>query len=356
MRVCCAAPYMWAGSFADALQQSSAALGLWTSREHRLATHSLSYIPPTQDEVHASFEQARQRQPVHVDSRFALGRPARQPDLNQQHDTNASCDVQSSDSPQAPPHSADVEQQSTPSPASSENSILAPDSSLHSSSKSLHASLLSAEPAELQNLSQEYSATESSPALDNESKQSRELHPIGTDAPLTGSGASFDMPGDKPTWLVKLQHTWTDAMAYVHAAQQPISFFQAHSDSDLDPDPEHAHGAESALQGFAYSPWPQPSAVRSTQQLVTSRVQKYLSTSAAVLSTAHDGAADTVKQHGSSILRGLHRSWPWTKMMLTSPSKALQGSEVLSQLLAAALVLSHLHDTHMAVCHALTDT
>ena len=333
---------MWSGSFTDALQQSSAALGLWTSREHRLAKHSLSYIPPTQDEVHASFEQARQRQPVHVDSRFALGRPAQQPDTHKQHDTDASQAAQGSDSPQAPPHSADVEQQSTPSPASSENSILAPDSSLHSSSKSSHASLLSAEPADLQNLSQEYSATNFSPALDDESKQDLEPHPVGTDAPLTGSGASFDMPGDKPTWLVKLQHTWTDAMACARAAQQPISFFQTHSDSQLDPDPEHVSGGESALHGFAYIPWPQPSSVRSTWQLVTYRVQEYLSTSAAVLSIARDGAADTVRQHGSSILRGLHRSWPWTKMMLTSPSKALQGSEVLSQVLAATLVSSKL--------------
>lgn len=290
---------MWAGSLSDALQQSAAAVGLSTSSAASHLQSPDSYL--TQEEVHAAFEQARRRKPDTVDARYALNRPPRQLSSSQHED--------------APhlPTSAELEQ-----PSSDDE----------------QADLPSASSVDSYPLS-DGGAAEPSTRPDSEYKQDLLSSAPDVDTPLTGSGASFAMPGDKLAWFTKLQHVWTDIMAYVHAAQQPIRFFSArplpdnhlYCEEDDAPCAEQLQETDMAPHGFAYSPWPQPSAVKEAWQQASSQIRLQLAAAAAHLSTAQAAVSETVRHHASSAGSVVRYAQEWGKGTIKQPLQALQKSE-----------------------------
>lgn len=315
---------MWAGSFADALQQSSAALGLSPSKGYFPATGGskpLSYIPPTLTEIHASFEQARQSQPEVVDARYALTSQPRRVTIDD-ISSMPSVTVQDELSQHASVDARE-DQQEHPSAASSANVVCLTDSGKGRDVQQSDA--LTPEDAHVQPMSQLCVSDEAHVSPDNEYEQ----NPVSNAVGLTGCGASFEIPDDKPAWLTKLQNTWSNVMARADAAQQPISFFSADSASSLDLEEdsdsdsystEYASDQATVPTGFAYSPWPQPQAFSSAWQQASSQLKESLTPTTSFLAAAQ-GAA---KQQASSTVSVLHHAGQWTTGLLKNPWQALR--------------------------------
>lgn len=223
---------MWSGSFSTALQQSADSLGLFSIKQTSKPVPHM----PTLEEIHASFEQAHQRQPSIVDDRYALHSSL------QEHMPQGCAD---SMPPEAPLQKVDPGRDSqqdgrchkqTLPPAQLLPSALSP--------KSMQRHMLSSDMLA--------AAPHSTPGVEykHDQVESHELSPS-----VTGSGASFDSPH---SWTAQLHQRWTDTMAYVQAAQQPFCFFNAQLGQDADPDAFQV-SEEEPLHGYAYSPWPQPS-------------------------------------------------------------------------------------------------
>lgn len=316
----CHAAYMWAGSFTDAVQHSAAAWGLQFPTSTIDAHRSGSYVAPTRAEIHAAFEQARQHTPDFIDTRFALNRPPRH--LSLQHEV-ATLPLEAHDSSRSSQPAA------TPETAAHPLGSISTSQPLHTED----ADLPSVETVNLQLIRQPSFAAEPYPTPDNEYRKEAVSTAINAHMPLTGSGASFAMPEDRPLWVAKAQHAWTAAMAYLHAAQQPISFFNDQLSANAEPLcasdacselAEQAQESGEPLYGFAYSPWPQPSVMRDIQQHALSCVKQQMAAAAALLSAAQSVVSEHVRQQATSAGHVLHQAMRWGQQLLRQPLQAVQ--------------------------------
>ena len=246
---------MWSGDlashpFAVSYRYASSMLQWPTPSQHEA-------VMPSIEEIHQSFELARQQSPPAVQTEF--GHAA----VSAVHDRLAQDTAQSPTSDQSalPPNEAEKQQEQSDDPFLSCDKVASPSAAAHGDM-----------------------------TLD-ESSSDKTSH--------TGSGATW-RPGDLSLLEGHFRHSWASAMSAARAAQKPISFFwqgseREHLSSNAQPDDSAAPSPQEDYTPFpVIATEPFSRAWRDTHQQGASLAAHLLSTVMAARTKTHDYAVNVL--------------------------------------------------------------